>query len=272
MDKRTCRQCNQAIPSERTAAAKYCSTKCGRKAARDSPTAICAIEECPKPVRAKALCASHYNQTHSPNRHAKRMVPCSWCGAEVLKHVTGNKARRPVCSESCRGNLVRRDNLEVRLHSSQLVGPVKPRRIKPYPTWQTELPAVNRRFVNGHCVWCGDQFTSEVWGRSVAPLCCSPVCTKRRQWANKGQTSNWIVPRRRYEIYERDNWTCQLCNGPVDKTLHVNDQWAASLDHIIPQSHQLVPDHSSSNLRLAHRWCNAVLGDGTYYKVDDLAA
>ncbi len=32
----------------------------------------------------------------------------------------------------------------------------------------------------------------------------------------------------------------------------------------------VVPDHSPENLRLAHRWCNAVRGDETYYSADIL--
>lgn len=238
----------------------------------DSKTKTCTQDGCDRALRARGLCGTHYNQAHHPNRHAKKMAPCAFCGVEVMKTSGGNKARRHVCSDECRANLVRRDNLGARLERSQVVGPVQPRRVKPYPTWIQELPQANRMFVNGQCVWCGDHFTSEVWGRSTPPLCCSAVCAKRRQWANKGQTSNWIVPRRRREIYERDNWTCQLCNGPVDKTLHYSHDWAASLDHIVPRSRQLVPDHSNGNLRLAHRWCNAVLGDGTYYTEHDLAA
>lgn len=231
----------------------------------------CAKDNCERPHRARGLCASHYNQVHAANRHAKKPAVCAYCGANVMKNAGTNKARRPVCSDKCRANLVKRDNLRTRLPASQLIGPVKARRVKPYPTWQRELPEANRKFVNGACVWCGNTFTAEVWGKSITPLCCSTLCTKRRQWAKKGQTSNWIVPRRRYAIYERDNWTCQLCGEPVDKTLHYSHDWAASLDHIVPRSHQLVPDHSSSNLRLAHRWCNAVLGDGTYYSEHDLA-
>jgi hypothetical protein len=232
----------------------------------------CTLDGCDRAHRARGLCASHYNQEHAPNRHAKKLVACVYCGTEVLKHSGGGRKYGQVCSESCRANLVRRDNAKSRATSTEMVGPVIPRRMKPYPTWKRELPSANRTFVNGQCVWCGDVFTSEVLGRSIPPLCCSPICALRRQWSRKGQTSNWIVPRRRRAIYVRDNWTCQLCIGPVDKTLHVNDLWAASLDHIIPQSRLLIPDLSSSNLRLAHRWCNAVLGDGTYYKEHDLAA
>jgi len=230
----------------------------------------CTKDNCDRAHRARGLCASHYNQEHAPNRHTKKLTACVRCGKEVARAGGGGRRNGSVCSNECRTALY----IEATggYSGKALIGPVQARRVKPYPTWDRQLPTANRAFVNGQCVWCGDCFTAEVWGRSTPPLCCSAVCAKRRQWANKGQTSNWIVPRRRYEIYERDNWTCQLCGDPVDKTLHYSHDWAASLDHIVPRSRQLVPDHSSTNLRLAHRWCNAVLGDGTYYTEHDLAA
>lgn len=76
----------------------------------------------------------------------------------------------------------------------------------------------------------------------------------------------------RAAIYERDRWTCQLCFEPVDPDLGPSDAWAATLDHIVCQSWGEEPDHSPANLRLAHRWCNSVRGDETYYDATILAA
>lgn len=73
--------------------------------------------------------------------------------------------------------------------------------------------------------------------------------------------SDWIAPKIRHQLYERDNWTCQLCQEPIDREAHWNDNYAPSLDHIVPQSHMLIPDHTPSNLRTAHRVCNSRRGD-----------
>lgn len=62
----------------------------------------CTQDNCDRPHRARGLCASHYNQTHAPNRHAPKPVACTWCGTEVMKNSGGSKARRPVCSNECR--------------------------------------------------------------------------------------------------------------------------------------------------------------------------
>lgn len=115
-----------------------------------------------------------------------------------------------------------------------------------------------RVFVSGGCAWCSETFTA------AAGVYCSDKCKvsagfKRRS----GGKSFTVSPRVRAAIYERDSWCCQLCNYPVDGSLHHRDNWSASLDHIIPQSHMLIPDHSPSNLRLVHRMCNSMRGDGS---------
>ena len=72
----------------------------------------------------------------------------------------------------------------------------------------------------------------------------------------------WIAPAVRVGVYERDEWTCQLCAEPVDPNLDLNDRMAATLDHIVCRSWVLVPDDSPENLRLAHRACNSRRRDG----------
>ncbi len=78
----------------------------------------------------------------------------------------------------------------------------------------------------------------------------------------------------RVDIYERDEWTCQLCFEPVDRdlmTLDPSNVWAPTLDHIVCQSWTSEPDHSPENLRLAHRWCNSVRSDESTYTASHLS-
>lgn len=75
---------------------------------------------------------------------------------------------------------------------------------------------------------------------------------------HSGRRSSWIARWARLAIYERDNWTCQICQEPVTKTFH----WAPdspTLDHIIPRS--LGGDHSVENLRTACWSCNTCRGN-----------
>jgi len=36
---------------------------------------------------------------------------------------------------------------------------------------------------------------------------------------------------------------------------------SATLDHLVPQSLAITPDHSANNLRIAHRRCNSARGN-----------
>lgn len=63
-------------------------------------------------------------------------------------------------------------------------------------------------------------------------------------------------------IGERDNWTCQLCGGPVTPVTRKNpptcsDLHRASVDHINPIAIGGV--ENDANLRLAHQSCNGYI-------------
>lgn len=112
-------------------------------------------------------------------------------------------------------------------------------------------------WVQGECRHCGERF--------VRKGMASPYCSKRCNLRDRPSGGIPISRRERLAIYERDNWTCQLCGEPVDRQAHYLDDWAPTLDHIEPRSAALIPDHSPRNLRTAHRWCNSARGDGTRY-------
>ncbi|WP_208012580.1 HNH endonuclease [Cellulomonas shaoxiangyii] len=98
------------------------------------------------------------------------------------------------------------------------------------------------------------------------PAVARGMCSTHYSYWHRRQSGAWgpqwgIPLERRLAIYERDGWTCQICGDPVDLLAdRQRDDAAPSLDHIIPRSLQAEPDHSDSNLRLAHRGCNARRG------------
>ena len=124
--------------------------------------------------------------------------------------------------------------------------------------------------VAGHCTWCREDYVAI--GQAANPgnhsKFCSKSCARSAHEAKRGRFR--VPPAVRRSIYERDGWTCQLCHEAVDPD--ATDIWRATLDHVVPQSHVLVPDHSPANLRLAHLWCNSVRGDERHYTAADLAA
>jgi hypothetical protein len=213
----------------------------------------CTIEGCDRKHRARGLCGSHYNQTHAKDRHAPKMVPCFICDKMTMKSSGGSKTRASVCSNECRKVLTFGTPLP-KNHWARWWGKSS--------EWTTpQSKQSNRRFIGCTCAWCGDSFMACVYGNSIVPRFCADRCSHRYHESKRGRSGLWISPITRRAIYERDGWMCQLCDRPVDKTLHYSDHWAPSLDHIVPRSTQLVPDHSESNLRLAHRHCNSLRGD-----------
>lgn len=127
----------------------------------------------------------------------------------------------------------------------------------------------NRMFVAGGCGWCGEYFVAA----GAKARFCSSKCKTQESFLRRSAGGTFkISAKRRKEIYERDGWTCQICSHPVDASLGHTDNWSATLDHVIPQALQLVPDHSPANLRLAHRWCNSARGDGSNMAKDALIA
>lgn len=71
----------------------------------------------------------------------------------------------------------------------------------------------------------------------------------------------------RLAIFERDGWTCQLCDKPVDKMLRFPLAMAATLDHIIPLCQG--GTHTSDNVQLAHAVCNFLKGGNTSWTAFD---
>lgn len=69
----------------------------------------------------------------------------------------------------------------------------------------------------------------------------------------------------RLEVYERDQWVCQLCGEDVNKELRFPMVWAATLDHIIPLC--LGGTHTYDNVQLAHAYCN--YAKGAQYRLDE---
>lgn len=76
---------------------------------------------------------------------------------------------------------------------------------------------------------------------------------KRRSLMAMGEDINHC------EIFERDNWTCGICGGAIDKRLRKPNHYAATIDHIIPCTKWLDDMskwHSRLNVQAAHWICN----------------
>ena len=191
---------------------------------------------------------------------------CAGCDREITPGPR-ERNRRKWCSESCR----------VRAHRTR-----------------TGYTAYSPRCAVGfaECIECGATFTVRRAIREGETLTCpADRCQKARaarvakEWQQayrsthgKSYTSRYSDKRRTYgkarrarmagvptesfsddEIYERDDWTCQLCGRPVDPTLRWPHPMYKSLDHRVPISRG--GSHTRDNVQLAHLSCNSRKGD-----------
>ncbi len=223
----------------------------------------CTIDGCNKPHRAKGLCSSHYNQSMPrEKRHPKVTLTCFVCGIEVPGKFPVSSGRRAVCSEDCKYVLrwgYRREDKP--RPKRELLGPIRVTKTTTAPV--TVIPSSRYGYLAGQCAWCRESFAFDRNVTTYPARYCSLRCGRKAGKARREQQHGRfaISPAERLAIYERDAWTCQLCHEPVDPSLHWSDSMAASLDHIECQSWSLIPDHSPSNLRTAHRLCNSIRGD-----------
>lgn len=224
----------------------------------------CTMPNCVKPVQGRGLCGPHYAAWHRSQR--RYTIACENCGQVAAVPRKGAR----FCNRSCAMTAASRKAAERRSAEARKrreivhVGPALPVTWLPakHPAMQRQRRTKPRMWVSGPCDWCGTAFTI---ADQLAARFCSDKCAKRSSWATRGRGFS-IKPTERVAIYERDGWTCQLCREPVDPELMIInpcDDWAPSLDHVIPQSKG--GSHDADNLRLAHRWCNAVRGAEDYH-------
>lgn len=176
---------------------------------------------------------------------------CPACGTVFI-----GKARQVYCTSLCsrRAVIVDRivENTGRSRKSTALAVRVLPRR-----WFGSHTQGVT--WTQGACAYCTHPFLAKGRGARY----CSPRCSTNAAWQRRYRRYGefTLSPRQRLDLYARDDWTCQLCQRPVPDDVHYQHDLAPSLDHIIPQSHTLIPDHSEANLRLAHRVCNSRRGN-----------
>lgn len=76
--------------------------------------------------------------------------------------------------------------------------------------------------------------------------------------ACSGGTRFKISAEARISIYERDGWTCYLCESPVDRAGDPNGDQAPSLDHVFPRA--MGGGDEPDNLKTCCRLCNSLKG------------
>lgn len=261
---RACKGCG--VPFRWTAPAqKFCTKECWKAAYRD---------------RAVVLQREYARRTYQPRTALK---PCAQCGEATL--------RRKFCSERCASAAVaakyreshpgrvcpdcggiyyRPGRSTIRClpcaERHVLANPPEPRRARypkltrtPYVCYLWRKPKV-RSFVAGVCPCCGESFVAAL----LSTRYCSPTCSRRgyrdagRQIRRKRKSFQTVERVFRQKVFERDDWTCRICNKPVDRAAEVPASLAPTVDHIVPLA--LGGEHAYRNVQTAHFICNSVKG------------
>jgi hypothetical protein len=221
----------------------------------------CAHPGCGKPIRARGLCSTHYNQQHQPGRHAKVTVPCAVCEQPCEKG-TASRYQSRFCSLFCRDvERARRsgnDRCEVPATHTSRSTPVP----AAHPCRVRERYGAAHRVFFPDCSVCGRCFATPYTIKT-----CSAACTEIKRLDNKRagkqrrravKCGAFVAPVSRRKIYERDGWRCRLCGKPVQRDAKVPHPKAPTIDHVIPLA--VGGTHEPANCQTAHFLCNSLKG------------
>ena len=215
--------------------------------------------------------------TYEPGRHGEILTEhtCVQCGEWFV--VGGKQGPVPkYCSNGCR------DRWHHQNKKNKL--PNKECAIchKPFFGWAnaqccsldcSSIQSAMTHKANGQqreCVVCGKTFWVD--SSHLDSLGCSKRCTQSLYRKNNGdkcrdkvqrynakKNGNTIEQFNPLLIYERDNWTCQICGKKVKRNGKAHHPLQPSIDHIIPIS--LGGSHSRLNVRCTHLNCNLTRGN-----------
>lgn len=255
--KTRCRDCTNKLPTG--------CPDCGKPGTKRARCTMCTLAmsddtdcgECGKPrkILARGMCSSCYSAAY---RKAKLVAGiCAHCAQDF----EGRKGQR-YCDSRCQ----RQANLGIDPNSPPRTKRARKSdfRRRAERTAAKALAGTSGRgrvFVQGNCIMCHTAY--------VSPGAASRYCSKECRALNRKRVHG-LSMLERLAIFERDDWTCQICGEHADWTLHHTSDWYPTLDHIIPRSHG--GGHEPENLRTAHAWCNSVRGDLSHYTDADLRA
>lgn len=194
----------------------------------DSPTKTCTHPDCDHPLRARGLCATHYNQQHQPNRHAKVEVPCACCGVMCIKDVANTRAKR-FCSLLCR-DFDQYGPLSCRL-------PIPKRIAIPKPE-----PFREER----ECAWCGKTFTATRLASINCSLRCKHKAARNRRIGREAGAIGSFTCAEVMRLFITFNRCCAYCEQPVDGQ--------PDPDHVVPLSRG--GENRISNILPSCKRCN----------------
>lgn len=203
----------------------------------------CSIEGCENVIQARGWCSAHWT------RWDRTGDPLTRKRAEVID----GKRVCPQCQV----------DKPVNRFSHKSGGPCKPCVAATRAEWRKENPPPSTAtWREAQCV-CGKVFQANKQRSRYCSRECNQANRNKANWPHgvarqMRMRAAFVEKFDRIEIFERDGWICQLCDGPVDRLAAWPDQSMASLDHIIPISRG--GKHSRANAQTSHLGCNVRKG------------
>lgn len=215
---------------------KSCSDECQRGDAGRHPERECA--HCgatySRPARHLGKYCSTRCASDAPKPSRRRTWPACKVSTGTCEHcgeAWSGRYSRSYCSESCSSASRRRRDLDALRKDCGVCGqPVPGERVLSYCPGDCYDEALRR-------------------GRKAY---------KQRRRAAKRGTGGKIENVVAHDIFERDNWSCGICDRAIDPAATYPSRASASLDHVVPLSWG--GTHTALNVQAAHLGCNMAKG------------
>lgn len=259
---RHCLQCGKQFVSH-LPKAKFCCKPCGDKWRRQNPLAPkrrcqgCGDLYSPKARKYDTFCSRecYFNKRRQRPRCDQRAIAdgmlwilsrwrqCDICSCMFI----GKSASSRLCGRECELAELRKRSCET-FYSSRS------------PTvagcHKCGRPVI-RRDAAGK--WISQGFTCEDCLKEARRAANNKAKALRRLRCGALPWKHEVVFKQK--VFERDEWKCQICGGPVDRTARPQTPLHAELDHVVPLSRGGA--HAYDNTQCTHRICNLAKSSGT---------
>ncbi|MEU0847725.1 HNH endonuclease [Streptomyces flaveolus] len=197
---------------------------------------------------------NYHSRLYDRGRPREYTVTCRHCGREAV--VTKRAAQ--YCSHDCWYEASHAKHAQVELAWKPIL--VAPRAVR-----VIVLRPLRRRWFSVSCPECSAWFVTDNPNHQYCTLRCSRRAHKAKRRALEREA--FVAQVKRRQVYERDQWICQLCRKPVARDEVVPHPKAPTIDHIVPLARG--GTHEPVNVQLAHYLCNSIKSDGTWVATGD---
>jgi hypothetical protein len=258
---------------------RFCSTKCRSSGRPKVPLKPHTCHNCEEPFESrlsqakwcsKVCAAKGFHAQRKLDGRAVHMVQVrrQWKTCRCGKRWLASGHRIQWCSNACQAKYTwgpNRGRGKSRFTVQQKLARRKMRRALRGTTGGRVV------WVQGWCRRCGAYFVVRAAVGSSSPAYCSKQHARadikaRRRSRSRGLK---ILSPSRWRVFSRDDWTCQICSDPVNRTAKVPAPDAAVIDHRKPLAlFDSGENDGEDNWQTAHFYCNSLKRDQPDFRLE----